>query len=194
MCSLNAFSTCIILWYVKSNKCDNCGCVFYHLNFSLSWSRHEMETFSVLLALCAGNSPVTGEFPAQRPVTRSFDVFFDLRLNKQLSKQSWGWWFETPYGPLWRHCNVKQLCVGSGQVCSGDGCHLHISAMMKWLGNTFCILSQPQCVNANVVMQKRQNQYVSNGQCFCANIPYYTYFTAGFTYHLMFKQYEDSVT
>ena len=41
-----------------------------------------METFSALLALCARNSPVTGEFPSQRPVTRSFDVFFDLRLNK----------------------------------------------------------------------------------------------------------------
>ena len=39
--------------------------------------------------------PGPGEFPAQRPVTRSFDVFFDLRLNKQLSKQPWGWWFET---------------------------------------------------------------------------------------------------
>ena len=55
--------------------------------------------------LCAGNSPVTGEFPSQRPVTRSFDVFFDLRLNKRLSKQSWGWWFETPSRSLWRHCN-----------------------------------------------------------------------------------------
>ena len=42
---------------------------------------------SALLAICAGNSPVTGEFPAQRPVTRSFDIFFDLRLNKRLSKQ-----------------------------------------------------------------------------------------------------------
>ena len=51
-----------------------------------------MEAFSALLALCAGNSPVAGEFPAQKPVTRSFDVFFDLRLNKRLSKQSWGWW------------------------------------------------------------------------------------------------------
>ena len=40
-----------------------------------------METFSALLAICAGNSPVPGEIPAQRPVTRSFDVFFDLRLN-----------------------------------------------------------------------------------------------------------------
>ena len=52
-----------------------------------SWWLHQMETFSALLAICAGNSPVTGEFPSQRPVTRSFDVFFDLRLNKPLSKQ-----------------------------------------------------------------------------------------------------------
>ena len=47
-------------------------------------TRHQMETFSALLDICAGNSPVTGEFPAQRPATRSFDVFFDLRLNKWL--------------------------------------------------------------------------------------------------------------
>ena len=46
-----------------------------------------METFSALLALCAGNSRVTGEFTAQMPVTQSFDVFFDLRLNKRLGKQ-----------------------------------------------------------------------------------------------------------
>ena len=64
-----------------------------------------METFSALQALCAGISPVPGEFPAQRPVTRSFDVFFDLRPNKRLSKQSWGWWFETLSCSLWRHCN-----------------------------------------------------------------------------------------
>ena len=57
--------------------------------------------------------PLRGEFtgdrwiPSQRPVTRSFDVFFDLRLHKPLSKQSWSWWFETPSHPLWRHCNVK---------------------------------------------------------------------------------------
>ena len=48
-----------------------------------------------------------GEFPAQRPVTRSFDVFFDLRLNKRLSKQPWGWCFETPSWPLWRQCNAS---------------------------------------------------------------------------------------
>ena len=44
------------------------------------WWRHQMETFFALLALCAGNSPVTSEFPTQRPVTRSFDIFFDLRI------------------------------------------------------------------------------------------------------------------
>ena len=70
-----------------------------------TWWRHQMETFSALLAICAGNPPVPGEFPAQRLVTRSFDVFFDLRLNKRLSKQSWGWWFATPPCPLWRHSN-----------------------------------------------------------------------------------------
>ena len=54
-----------------------------------------------------------GEFPAQRPVTRSFDVFFDLRLNKPLSKQWWGWWFETLWGPLWRHCNAVFVTLDS---------------------------------------------------------------------------------
>ena len=47
-----------------------------------------METFSALLAICAGNSPVAGEIPAQRPVTRNFDVFFDLRLNKRLNGEA----------------------------------------------------------------------------------------------------------
>ena len=71
----------------------------------MTWRRNQMETCSALLALCAGYSPVTGEFPAQRPVTWSFDIFFDLRLNKQLSKQLWGWSFEMPSWSLWRHCN-----------------------------------------------------------------------------------------
>ena len=71
----------------------------------LAWWRHQMETFSTLLAICAGNSPVSGDFPATRPVTRSFDIFFDLRLNKRLSKLWWGWWFESPSCPLWRHSN-----------------------------------------------------------------------------------------
>ena len=72
-----------------------------------------METFSALLAICAENSPVPGEFTAQRPVTRSFDVIFDLRLNKRLSKQWWGWWFETLSHPLWRHRNGILHCFQS---------------------------------------------------------------------------------
>ena len=60
------------------------------------WWCHEMETFSVILALCAGNSPVT------RALVLSS---ITLCPNKWLSKQSWGWWFETPLCSLWHHCN-----------------------------------------------------------------------------------------
>ena len=93
----------------KQNITKPCACF-------VAWWRHQMETFSALLAICAENSPVPGEFPAQRPVTRSFDVFFDLRLNKRLSKQLWGWWFETLSHPLWRHRNGT-ICVNVGVSC-----------------------------------------------------------------------------
>ena len=95
----------------------------------MAWWRHQMETFSALLAICAGNSPVT-----QRPVTRSFDVFFDLYLNTLLSKQWWGWWFETPSRPLWRHCNgygdvaCAMEATSSVHVDSRDGV-THITAV-----------------------------------------------------------------
>ena len=62
--------------------------------------------FRVTGPLC-GEFTGPGEFPAQRPVTRSFDVSFDLRLNTRLSKQPWGWWFETLSWSLWRQCNVR---------------------------------------------------------------------------------------
>ena len=75
-----------------------------------AWWRHQMETFSALLAICAGNAPVTGEFP-RIPHTKASDAelwyFFDRCLNKWSSKQSWCWWFETQSRPLWRHCNAK---------------------------------------------------------------------------------------
>ena len=103
-----------------------------------------------------GNS-VTGEFPAQRPVTRSFDVLFDLLLNTRLSKQSWGWWFETPAGPLWHHCNVyipweyttavshmhtKQYPMN--MTCIQNGVRERFSALNKtcdifhWFWSDFC--------------------------------------------------------
>ena len=77
------------------------------INYRLAgapWWRHQMETFP-RLALYEGNSPGTGEFPSQRPVTQSFDGFSDLRLNKRLSKKSRRRLFEKPPRPLWRHCN-----------------------------------------------------------------------------------------
>ena len=61
--------------------------------------------FRVTGPLC-GEFTGPGEFPTQRPVTRSFNVFFDLRFIKPLSKQWWGWWFETLLWSLWRRCNV----------------------------------------------------------------------------------------
>ena len=81
-----------------ANIIYNCG----GEDFLSAWWRHQMETFSASLAICAGYSPVPDEFPEQRPVTRSFDVFLDPSLNKRLSKHSRGWWFETLSGPLWR--------------------------------------------------------------------------------------------
>ena len=77
---------------------------FYSHDDVIKWKH-----FPRYWSFCAGNSPVTGEFPSQRPVTRSFDVFY-LRLNKRFSEQSSGRWFETtPSCPLWRHSNVSWL-------------------------------------------------------------------------------------
>ena len=72
---------------------------------SLSWWLHQMETFSALLALSCREFTGCQWIPSQRPATRSFAVFFDLRLNKRLSKQSRHRWFETPSRSLWRHFN-----------------------------------------------------------------------------------------
>ena len=72
-------------------------CWLYLSRDMAAWWRYRMETFSELLALCAGKSPHKGRW-------RGALMFFSaLCLNKRLSKQSWGWWFETPSHPLWRH-------------------------------------------------------------------------------------------
>ena len=77
-----------------------------------------MDTFSALLALCVGNSSVTGEFPSQKQVMRSFDVYFDLRLNKGLGNRSRRRWLETPSRSLRRHFNLSrsQLYVVNGRI------------------------------------------------------------------------------
>ena len=76
-----------------------------HSKRLITWWCHQVEAFSTFLALCEGNPPVIGGFPSQRPVAWSFDVFFDVPLNKRLKIQSRCWWFETPWRSLWRHCN-----------------------------------------------------------------------------------------
>ena len=88
---------------------------------------------------------VTGHLCGEFPVPRSFDVFFDLRLNKRLSKQSWGWWFETVSRPLWRHCN------GSPREC-----YLvfidHITSMLNRIHNEKAwstLLCNPSCSITN---------------------------------------------
>ena len=81
--------------YPASNGCwDPCRRRRGATQPNIPWWRHQMETFYALLALCPVNSPVAGEFPSQGPVTRSFHVSLICALNKWLSKQSWGWWFE----------------------------------------------------------------------------------------------------
>ena len=98
-----------------------------------TWWRHQMETFSALLAICAGNSPVPGEFLAQRPVTRSFHVFFDLRLTKPWSKQSWGWWFRC----YCAHCDVIVINIDCGygilvSIGSGNGLVPNTQQAITW--------------------------------------------------------------
>ena len=72
--------------------------VYFH-----AWKMIKFPSVLILTKMiCAMMTSSNGN--TQRPVTRSFGVFFDLCLNKQLGKQSWGWWFETPSRPFWRHC------------------------------------------------------------------------------------------
>ena len=115
----------------------------------LTWWRHQMKTFSALLAFYAGNSPVTGEFPTYRPVTRSSDVLFDLRLNKRLSKRWRGWWSETPSRPLWRHCNDYPgsawghsigLPRRGGRVVTKDECKVHGASSMSQRNVTLLLI------------------------------------------------------
>ena len=116
--------------------------------------------------ICRVTGHLCGEFtghrwiPAQRPVTRSFDVFFDLCLNKQLSKQSWGWWFWTPSCPLWRHCNVMyvfnlQAIVSATirlfHVFGGDSSHTPFFDWQGFQGNTLYPLAIIHMEHINVL-------------------------------------------
>ena len=105
--SFGIISCCSSIMKVQLQFKWNSPCGPQCTNSFITWWRHQMETFSALLALCAGNSPVPVNFPHKGQWRRALmGVFFDLRLNKRLSKQSWVWWFETLPRPLWRHSNV----------------------------------------------------------------------------------------
>ena len=123
-----------------------CHCIWHNslTHIRANNRRHQMETFSALLAICTGNSPLSGEFAAQRPVTRSFDVFFDLSLNTRLSKQSGGWWFGTPSSPLWRHCNG--IMEHKSPLCY---CPYSSTAMASTKWPIFCIHFQRHLVERN---------------------------------------------
>ena len=86
-----------------------------HQHYRRRHHHNDLIWIYVMMTSSNGNvfrvSPVTGEFPAQRPVTRSFDDFFHLHLNEWLSKHWWDWWYKTPSRLLWRHCNAYIYCT-----------------------------------------------------------------------------------
>ena len=144
--------------------------------------------FFALLAICAGNSPATGEFPTLRPVTRSLGVFFDdLRVNKRLSKQSWGWWFETPSRSLWRHCN-DSVQINTWYLLDTKPLHEQMFAYRYWDPSDeiwfwkinlkmpsvkmAATLSRPQCINHfnfMIILTRDPHLHLLNGM---GNHPY----------------------
>ena len=86
--------------------------------------------------VAAGNSTVTGEFPSHRPVTRSFDVFLDLRPNKRLSKQPRRRWCETPSRSLWRHCKVVSNSDPVIRTAVGSFGVQRVTLVQFWIGET----------------------------------------------------------
>ena len=101
-----------------------------------------METWSASLVLCEGNPWISDGFPSQKTVTQSFDVFFDLRLDKQLNKRLRSWWFETPSHPLWRHCNEVMICRLYGTY-TWNIVSLLLIGELETHSSKICIKTQP---------------------------------------------------
>ena len=121
-----------------------------------SWWRHQMKTFS--WHFVRGNPPITGGFPSPRPVTRSFDVFVDLRLNKRLSKQPRRRRFETPPRSSRCHCNANELrwlawmsgyyLISSRNDHQGDMPYLIFLALTHWSQDKMGAIYQSTLSNA----------------------------------------------
>ena len=121
---VNIFPCCIILW-----SQDNCA----NSSTFTENCQHSETNMQAGVASVRGVGPRPFDdvikwkhFPRYWPFVRGihrspvrFDIFFDLRLNKRLRKQSWGWWFETLSHPLWRHCNIAlcDIITGSDAIC-----------------------------------------------------------------------------
>ena len=96
-----------------------------------------MEAFSTLLSLCAGNSPATGNSPHRGQWRGTLMFFFDLRRNKRLSKQPWGWWFKTPSWSLWRQCNEQNVLLTLTSMCLYI--YMHIDPYVLYISICICI-------------------------------------------------------
>ena len=139
--------------------------------------RHETSSIryiSALLALCVESPPVTGGFPFQRSVTRSFGIVFDLRLNKWLSKQSRCRWFETPWRSLWRQKWITQFLYRNHELVINVRTFAQISMIGEFYG--LCQSVKPPLHRAATFVPPLSDQ--KNGQdaqwspkprkfCFC---------------------------
>ena len=116
--SLSGIITYHWQWHIKV-KWGFVKYISFRRTYHVMMTPSNGNIFRVTGPLC-GEFTGPGEFPTQRPVMWGFDVFFDLRLNKRLSKQPWSWWFETPSWSLWRQCNYTTIITSRpGQ----DGLH-----------------------------------------------------------------------
>ena len=140
-----------------------------------------MKTMSALLAICAGNSPVTGEFPAQRPVTRSFEVFFGLRLNKRLNKQSWAWWFDTPSCPLWRHCNGLHRIIGYQANIPAMAARWHAHFCVNMMPVATTSFPMTSCMHAVAGRRQSDNDGLLNSSQLKTSLAWRTYDTSHLT-------------
>ena len=105
VCLYILFRISFLLKRFNSHICIHHSIISRVIKYVFSLWRNQMEKFCALVVLREGNSPVTVEFPSQRPMRQGFGLF-DLRLNKRLSKPSSRWWLDTPSRSVWNHCNV----------------------------------------------------------------------------------------
>ena len=153
--------------------------LFLHVGINCMMTLSYGNIFRVTGPLC-GEFTGPGEFPTQRPVTRSFDVLFDLRLNTRLSKQPWGWWFEMPSWSLWRHrngykvlgiCSYREFSVHPFSQTAKGFIWIYLVCVPYW--NVIHILScliSVLCVFVKliffIILQLERHIYVCVTMCF----------------------------